>query len=135
MKGLLLDTSAVYALVNARDKNHARAGQFLADWFKGSGVVLVTDSVFSELVTLIKVRMGVSKAVEAGRTLRNAPLYHWTPLSLEDEANAWMLFQKYTDKEWSFVDCGLFVVARRLSIPVFAFDHHFEQMPEVERVP
>lgn len=135
MKSLLLDTSAAYALVNVRDKNHARAGNFLADWLRGSQAVLVTDSVFSEAMTLIKACMGAAKAVEAGRTLRNAALYHWTPLTPDDEAQAWALFQKYTDKEWSFVDCGLWVVAQRLGVPVFAFDHHFEQIPQVERVP
>lgn len=135
MKNLLLDTSAAYALVNTRDKNHARAGQFLADWLGDSGAVLVTDSVFSESVTLIKARMGAAKAVEVGRTLRHAGLYHWTPLTPDDEAQAWAIFQKYIDKEWSFVDCGLWVVAQRLGVSVFTFDHHFEQMPEVERVP
>ena len=42
---------------------------------------------------------------------------------------AWQLFKKYDDKEFSFVDCASFVRhAARTGVMSFTFDHHFEQM-------
>ena len=96
---------------------------------------IFTDSVFAESMTLLKARHGADVAITAGRKLRDSKVYQWTPLTPDDESQTWAVFQKYADKEWSFVDCGLFVLARRLTLPVFSFDHHFEQMPEVQRVP
>ncbi len=42
---------------------------------------------------------------------------------------AWELFQRYEDKEFSFTDCVSFVLMRQLKLrDVFGFDRHFEQM-------
>ena len=42
----------------------------------------------------------------------------------------------YTDKQWSYVDCSILAVARRLQIAqVFGFDRHFDQMADLTRVP
>ncbi len=135
MRRLILDTGAIFATVNRVDVNYAVAARFFTEWLKGGGAAIITDSVFSESMTLIKARMGASTAIETGSKLRNSALYQWTPLTPDDESETWAVFQKYVDKEWSFVDCGLFVLARRLAQPIFSFDHHFEQMPEIKRVP
>jgi predicted nucleic acid-binding protein len=132
---MLIDTSAIFAIANRADAYHAQAARFLTDWLKDGRRVIVTDYVFSEAVTLLKARMGTAAAVETGRRLRQPAFYEWLRLSLEDESAAWAVFEQYADKEWSFVDCVLCVMAGRLGVPVFSFDHHFEQMPEIERVP
>jgi hypothetical protein len=42
---------------------------------------------------------------------------------------AWDIFEKYDDKQWSYVDCSLLAIARRLMLRrIFTFDHHFQQM-------
>jgi predicted nucleic acid-binding protein len=132
---MLIDTSAIFAVANRADVHHAQAARWLTDWLKGGGQVIVANYVFSEAVTLLKARMETTVAVETGRRLRNPALYEWLWLSPEDESAAWAVFEQYADKEWSFVDCVLCVMAQRLGVPVFSFDHHFAQMPEVERVP
>jgi len=46
------------------------------------------------------------------------------------------IFCRYTDKDWSYVDCSLLALAQQQKIPaVFSFDRHFEQMPGLMRVP
>lgn len=135
MKRLLADTNALYALASAPEVNHQLARKFAQAWRAEGGIILLTDTAFSETMTLTKARRGATAAIELGRRLRNSPLYEWTPLTNEDDARAWAIFQRYTDKEWSYVDCGLYALALRLQIPVFTFDHHFTQMPGLKRLP
>lgn len=41
---------------------------------------------------------------------------------------AWKIFEKYSDKDFSFTDCTSFIVMKMLEInEVFSFDKHFEQ--------
>lgn len=53
-----------------------------------------------------------------------------------DIRSAWVIFERYADKDWSFTDCTSFVVMERLGITqAFAFDRHFKQFPGVTVVP
>ena len=71
-----------------------------------------------------------------GHELRQNPAYSWTPLGEEGERDTWALFQRYDDKEWSYTDCAILALSQREKVPrVFAFDHHFDQMPDIERLP
>jgi hypothetical protein len=46
--------------------------------------------------------------------------------ALEDQA--WEVFARYDDKDFSFTDCTSFAVMQQLGITTtFAFDEHFEQ--------
>ncbi len=50
--------------------------------------------------------------------------------------NAWEIFSRFRDNEWSFTDCVSRVVMGRLGISVaFAFDEHFRQFGTVSVVP
>jgi len=87
-------------------------------------------------MTLIKARMGAEVAVRTGHELRHSSLYQWVAVGPDDEHEVWAVFQKYDDKGWSYIDCGLFVMAQRLRInQVFSFDDHFKQMPGLKRLP
>jgi hypothetical protein len=92
--------------------------------------------VADEVLTLIKARFGTHLALEAGEALWSESLATLVYLTAGDITQAWRIFQRYTDKEWSFTDCTSYAVMRRLGIRrAFAFDHHFDQMPGVRRVP
>jgi predicted nucleic acid-binding protein len=87
-------------------------------------------------MTLLKARVGGPVAVRVGRELRRNPAYSWVAHGAEGEVEAWTVFQRYEDKEWSYTDCALLVLARRLGInAVFSFDHRVAQMPELVRHP
>jgi predicted nucleic acid-binding protein len=133
---ILVDTGAIYAFVTRTDPNHEAAKSFIRSWLEEDRVFLLADIVFAETMTLFKARLGVRIALRVGRELRRNPAYSWTRLGDEGERETWALFQRYDDKEWSYTDCAVLALSRREKVPrVFAFDHHFDQMPDVERLP
>jgi predicted nucleic acid-binding protein len=53
-----------------------------------------------------------------------------------DFDDAWDMFERFQDKEWSFTDCTSRVLIQRLGIQrAFAFDDHFRQFGTVAVVP
>ena len=74
-------------------------------------------------------RVGHAAAVVFGRRLLREGLTPVIPITAGDELKAWILFQRYSDKRFSFVDCTSFVLMKRLGIPAaFAFDEDFRQL-------
>ena len=133
---ILIDTGAIYAFVTRSDANHAAAKRFVESWLRRKGVFLLADVVFTETMTLLKVRLGAELAIRVGRELRANPAYAWKTLGQDGERAAWEIFHTYADKEWSYTDCSLLAVSRRSGIRgVFGFDRHFSQMKEIERQP
>jgi len=133
---ILIDTGAIFASVVRNDVNHEAARKFIARVLRSRSVFVLSDVVFGETMTLVKSRVGAETALAVGRELRRNPLYGWVALGTDGERDTWATFQKYDDKDWSYFDCAVLVLARRLHIDsVFAFDGHFDQMPEITRVP
>jgi predicted nucleic acid-binding protein len=128
MSTLLIDTSALHALHYARDRNHAAA----VDYFRllvGRARPILTEWVFVETMNLTKARLGPQYAISYGRQLKASQAFYPLPLLDADKQLTWVIFEQHQDKQWSYVDCSLLAVARRLEIQrVFAFDRHFAQM-------
>lgn len=136
MKRVLVDTSAIYALTARRDRNHERARTFLTAAIGAGTRFVLADVVFAETMTLIRAHHGAETASRIGRALRHSALYQWQALAAEGEKATWAIFQQYDDKEWSYTDCALLALGRRLGLgEVFAFDAHFDQMPDLTPVP
>lgn len=135
-RGILIDTGAIYAFVTRTDRNHAAARSFVERWLDRRGTFVLVDSVFSETVTLLKVRLGADTSIRVGRELRDNPAYTWTALGPDGERETWEIFRKHPEKDWSYTDCSLLAVARRAGIrAIFAFDRHFSQMSGIDRQP
>jgi predicted nucleic acid-binding protein len=129
---IFVDSSAWYALVNARDKNHLAAKRFLEAGHR----LLTTNFVIDETITLVLVRKGYQAAVDLGEQLWSEEQARIVWLSRADQRAAWQLFKRYSDKEFSFTDCTSFVVMERLELThAFAFDEHFDQTGQFVRVP
>lgn len=136
MSPVLLDTSAIYALMVDRDRLHARARTYLARAIERGVPFVLPDIVFAETMTLIRGRWGSQVSIQVGRSLRGSSGHTWERLTVADERAAWDVFQRFHDKTWSFTDCCILSMARRLRITeVFSFDSHFDQMPGLARVP
>ena len=130
---IFVDTGAWFAYFVRRDPDHAAA----VEWMRQNRQPLVTtDFVFDELVTLLALRESRRVAVAAGDLLWTQQVADLEEVAQGDLAEAWDVFRRYQDKEWSFTDCTSKVVISRLGITeAFAFDHHFEQFGTVTRVP
>lgn len=73
--------------------------------------------------------MSHKSAVEFGEMVHKAKTIDIVHISGEIEDEAWQLFKKYSDKEFSFTDCTSFVTMQRLGLSeAFTNDHHFEQV-------
>lgn len=122
---VFLDTSALYAYINARDPDHKKVRNFL-DNFKGR--VVITNYIFDEIVTLVLARLGHEKAIFVGNILNKSPQMDKIWITQSDEKNAWEFFVLRKDKNYSFTDCISFVVMKRLKISrCLALDSHFKQ--------
>lgn len=125
MERVFVDTSALYAFINAKDPDHRRMETFLGN-FKGN--LYITNYIFDEIVTLVLARVGHEKAVYVGNTLQRSPQIEKVWITPSDEKQAWELFILRKDKSYSFTDCTSFVVMKRLNVrKCLALDGHFKQ--------
>jgi predicted nucleic acid-binding protein len=125
---IVADTSGLYALVDRKDPHHAEAARFLKTLI-ASRLLLISNHVFDETMTLVKLRLGVPVALQLGMRLRSSQLVEWVVFSAELESATWRMFTQYKDKEWSYTDCACFTLARQRGVTqAFSFDHHFVQM-------
>ena len=125
---VIVDTSGLYALVDRKDPNHQRAATYLKTVTQ-VGSLLVSNHVFDETMTLVKLRLGIQTAVQLGLRLRNSQLLALSVFSAEEEFVTWRLFTQYQDKAWSYTDCSCLALAQQRKLThAFTFDHHFLQM-------
>ena len=62
--------------------------------------------------------------------------YEIERISLKDEENAWQIITDFDDKNFSYVDATTFAIMTRLGLSeVFSFDDHFNQYPEIQKIP
>lgn len=130
---ILVDTSAYFALVDRSDHHHPDTAAFV----RANDVPLVTtDLIVVETLNLVQARLGYPRAVRLGKRLLDPALTTVLKVSEEDVGEAWRLFQRYRDKEFSFTDCTTFALMRRMHISTaFAFDLHFRQYGQITVVP
>lgn len=125
MKRVFVDTSGWYAYARKDDPAHDAAREALERW---EGRLVTTDYIFDETVTLARARLGAPAANRIGETLLDPGVVELVRLLPEDFEDAWALFKKGKDKDWSFTDCASFAVMRRLRLDAaVTTDRHFKQ--------
>ena len=125
---IFVDTSFFVALLDPRDRNHTRAVEAL-EALQGrrlKDLLLTTNNVVLETITVARYEAGHRLAVRAGEMLYGESLARLHRTTAEDEAAAFAYLKKHEDKEYSAVDCLSFVVMETLGIhEAFAFDSDF----------
>jgi len=126
VRGVFVDTSGWYALVDVSDPAHERSRA----WLERNRLPLVTtDYVFDETLTLIRTSLGHREAVKFGEKLLASRLARLVNVTKADKDRAWELFKRYDDKVLSFTDCTSFAVMERLGLDTaFTLDHDFKAM-------
>ncbi len=88
------------------------------------------------MLTLLKARREMARAVSLGENILAGNLATLYRLSDHDLFETWRIFRTFQDKQWSFTDCSSKAVMDRLGVTTaFAFDHHFHQFGAVTVVP
>lgn len=128
---LFLDTSALVAMEDLDDANHKRAMEFREKIRSGDTIfrsLITSNYVVDETLTLLRFHCGYNVAVAFRRTLETSKLMRvfWVTELLEKAA--WKIYEKHSDKEYSFTDCTSFAIMDTEAIrSSFTFDEHFSQ--------
>ena len=121
---IFLDTSAIYALADKSDANHADAFRKFDLALKTGENFLLHNYVLLESATLLLTRLGIHSALTF---LRDAKAFdtEWVDPSLHQEALR--IFEKNGGNGISLVDCMSIVVMRRRGVKkILAFDSDFQ---------
>ena len=124
MARVLVDTSAVFALVDRSDSCHQAARDALNGLKQRRAQPLLTNFIVAECHALLLGRLG--GPIARRWLLRSA--WPVERVSEDDESRAKAIIMRYADKTFSFTDATSFAVMERLGLKaVFAFDPHFRQ--------
>ena len=123
---VLADTGPLYAAVDPDDKHHARAQRELKRLAREKREVVLAYPTLLEAYTLLLYRLG--NPVASGwlkDTLGGAALINPTP---EDYREAASKLAGLSDQPITLFDATVAVLAARLQMEVWTYDHHFDLM-------
>jgi uncharacterized protein len=115
---IFVDTGFFFALFSEGDPDHGRAVGVL-ETLHGrslSELLVTTNHVVFETVTLARARAGHDLAVRVGDILYSEKLARIHRASFEEEKSAFEYLRRHRDKRYSAVDCLSFVVMDGLGI-------------------
>ena len=139
MKPVFVDTGAWIGIAVTRDQTHEAAAAYAKRLAERKVPLLTTNYVLAEAYTRIRYDDGHPKALAFDALIREMIRRRqlsvgWVTPAVHEEAME--LFRRYSDHQFSVVDCASFVIARRKTIrEVFAFDHDFAAMGFVLQPP
>jgi predicted nucleic acid-binding protein len=123
---LFVDTSALMAVLDADDQNHAAAAALWQEVVTTDTELVGTNYILLETVALIQNRLGI----EAVRTFYEdmAPLLRIEWIDAEQHARAVAALLTAGRRQLSLVDCASFETMRSAGISqAFTFDRHFAE--------
>ena len=123
---VFVDTSALYALMDADDRNHVPAGAAWAQWLDQPVQFITSNYVLLESVALIQHQLGIQAARQFEEELAPVLNVHWVDADIHAIALKTML--AIGKRDLSLVDCANIEIMRRLGHrTIFAFDRHYPE--------
>lgn len=124
---VFVDSSAFYALTDARDDNHAFAAATAQRFAREGNQLYTTNFVVAETHTLLLNRLDRDIAQRALDRLYASSI-RIVRATERDETRAREIIRQGHDKEFWLVDTISFAVMERLHIrQAWTYDHHFRQ--------
>ena len=127
MTGVFADTVYWVALVNRRDRLHAKAASMGARL--GASRVITSEMVLAELLNGVsndeRLRLAAAGLVERVRAAGTVTI---VPQTSEQFWAALERYKRSADKEWSLTDCASFLIMEERGIrAALTHDQHFVQ--------
>lgn len=115
-------------LADANDPQHAGARTVRDEWLESGGLLVSTDYVMDETLTLLRMRLGLDSAEKWWDQVSASRRLQWERIDTlrAERARSW--FFRWWDKNFSFTDCTSFVVMKERSLETaLTSDRHFVQ--------
>jgi len=125
MRAVLADTGPLYATVDPEDERHARARRELQRLNSERLEVVVLYSTLLEAYSLIMFRLGKEVASNWLQEMAHTRLVNPTP---DDYQQAAARVRALAGQPITMFDAVAAVVATRLKVEVWTYDHHFDVM-------
>ena len=133
---LFVDTGAFIALADADDENHKRAAAFYRDARERGVRFVTTNFVVCETLNYLRARISHHIAVLFLENLKKSGFIEIVTVTSSVEEEAFAIFKRYADKDFSFTDCTSFSMMRSFKLKnAFAFDKHFQQFEGIRHLP
>ena len=129
MKALFVDTGGWMACADAADSAHAPACAARDAALRAGQLLVTTDYVLDECLTLIRMRLGVAAAKAWWGQIEGSSRLRWEWIGVARAEKARAVFFRHRDKAYSFTDCTSLVVMHELKLrQALTTDAHFRQM-------
>lgn len=128
MNAVFVDTAGWMACADAADPAHRRACAARDAALEEGQLLVTTDFVVDETLTLIRARLGLRAAEAWWQQVDRSMRLRWERIDGNRFEKARQLFFHHRDKDFSFTDCTSFVIMRELSLThALTTDRHFRQ--------
>lgn len=132
MNSIFIDTWAWYALADTHDSDHIVAQLANEELLDAGYTFVTTNFVIDETLTLLRYNLGHAASVRFKHLLQDLITAHLVEYIRVDEpleSDAWQIFERYDDQDFSYTDCTSFAVMHAYNLTeVFTGDHHFRVM-------
>jgi predicted nucleic acid-binding protein len=123
---VLVDTSALLAMLHLQDRNHPAADAIWRRLLEQNATIWSTNYVVVESVSLLQARYGLHVVQTFQASMLPILRIIWIEADMHELAMRSLLLNNR--RSLSFVDCSSMAVARTNGIQhIFAFDHHFDE--------
>ncbi len=121
---MFIDTSALLAILDADDQNHAQAKVLWTEALEQNTDLICTNYVLLETFALVQRRLGIQAVRVLDQDVAPVLNVEWVNSTLHTMGVAMVLTA--ARRHLSLVDCVSFETMRRLGIQrAFTFDQHF----------
>jgi predicted nucleic acid-binding protein len=125
IRAVLADSTPLYAAVDEADERHERASDDLRKLDREKRVIIVAYPILLEAHALVLLRLGTAAAHEWLTLMSDAAVINPEP---EDYRLAISRIRALPDQKITLYDATLGILASRMGLPVWTYDHHFDVM-------